>query len=94
MRLKLITICPIAMDTENFATAFYYLKAVISQHCPLFASRNISVKSYFLLLLLSPSVQLAHIFHIVRSYQCWVERIVLHILQAVFIPPGILFHNG
>lgn len=94
MQLKLITICPIAMDTENFAAAFYSLKAVMSAHCGLFPRQNISIKSHFLLLLLSPSVQLAHIFHSVQSYQCWVERIVLQILQAVFLSPGTLFHNG
>lgn len=40
MRLKPITICPIAMDTENCAAAFYYLKAVMSQRCPLFARQK------------------------------------------------------
>lgn len=54
MWLKLITICPIAMDTENFAAAFYYLKAVVSQRCPFFAGQNISDKSHFLLVTALP----------------------------------------
>lgn len=63
MQLKLITICPIAVDTEDFAAPSYCSKAVTFQHCPLFARQGISVKTHFPLLLLSLSVQLAHIFH-------------------------------
>lgn len=86
MRLKLITICPIAMDTEDFAAAFYCSKAVMSQHSPLFARRSISVKVHFPLLLLSPSVQLAHIFHTAfTNAKC--------IFCRLFIPPGVFFHK-
>lgn len=54
MQLKPITICPIAMDTENCAAAFYYLKAVMSQRCPLFARQKNAVKSHFLLVIALP----------------------------------------
>lgn len=60
------------MDMKTFAAAFYHLKAAaLSSH----ARWNPTVKSHFVMFLLSPGLHLAQIFQAVGSG--WVERIVL-----------------